>query len=113
MKREPITAKEYQRFTVTNWSKGYAPGPLRSLAIMSLGIAGESGEVCDILKKFIRTGKPMDRKALTLELGDLLYYVNRTAAQFGIPIEQVMSANVRKIERRNRKQKNWKTEKNT
>lgn len=80
---------DFQAFVVSNWSRGKKPSKIRSLAIMSLGVAGEAGEVSDMLKKHIRTGKPMDVDALKLELGDLLHYVARVAAEFNFPALRV------------------------
>lgn len=110
-----MTLAEYQAWTVKNWSRGRKPSAMRSLATMSLGIAGEAGEVSDMVKKHIRTGKPMDTKALALELGDLLHYVVRTAAHFKIPAETLAPTNRAKIEGRNKRKRNrnWKVEKNT
>jgi NTP pyrophosphatase (non-canonical NTP hydrolase) len=108
-----MTPTEFQAWAVANWSRGKRPSKLRSLAIMSLGIGGEAGEVQDMLKKHIRTGKPMDTRKLKLELGDLLYYVVRTAAEYGIKFDDVMISNRRKIMARNRRNAAWRTEKNT
>lgn len=105
---------EYQKWTVQNW--GRTPKRVKGivdLSIMSLGIAGEAGEVCDMVKKHIRTAKPMDIEKFTLELGDLLHYTVRTAAHFGILAEVLASSNVEKIKARARRNKNWKLEKNT
>lgn len=58
---------------------------------LSLGILGESGEVCDKFKKLIRDkgwyfGRPVEEvsaKAIALELGDVLWYVAMYGKEFG------------------------------
>ena len=42
----------------------------------TLGMAGESGEIVDLLKKVYAYGKPLDRTKLLEEIGDLMWYVN-------------------------------------
>lgn len=54
----------------------------------TLGMAGESGEIVDILKKVYAYGKPLDRIKLLEEIGDLMWYVNLYVSQaekIGLP----------------------------
>lgn len=39
-----------------------------------LGLVGESGEVCDLVKKHVLHGHALDREKLIKELGDVLWY---------------------------------------
>lgn len=72
---------------------------LKDLYVMSTGTAGEAGEVMEKLKKYVRD-KTLDKETLKLELGDVLYYLSRIASQFGMTLQEVMSANVEKINSR-------------
>jgi len=40
-----------------------------------LGLIGESGELCDLVKKQLFQGKPMDAAHFVKECGDVLWYV--------------------------------------
>jgi len=80
---------------------------VRELAIMSLGLAGETGEVIEHIKKEIRGDGPLDQEKLKLELGDVLHYLVRIASHYGISVGDVMRANIEKIEARRGKRK-WK-----
>lgn len=97
-----LTIDEFSRYTEFNWSSGdsergnFVGNPLRSLFIMATGIAGESGEVSEILKKHVRDGD-LNRDALKKELGDVLHYWARIAREFGITPTEVMYDNIEKI----------------
>jgi NTP pyrophosphatase (non-canonical NTP hydrolase) len=68
--------------------------------IWALGLAGEAGEVCDLLKKVNGHGKPYDAEKLKLELGDVLWYVAAIALGHGFSLDELMVANVSKLRAR-------------
>jgi hypothetical protein len=51
------------------------PGEMRILHA-SMGIAGEGGEVLDLVKKHVFYNKPLDRAKVTEEVGDIMWYVS-------------------------------------
>lgn len=63
----------------------------------ALGMAGESGEVADIIKKVTFYGKPLDRDHLIEELGDVCWYMNLMMHTIGTTWEEVMDKNVAKL----------------
>lgn len=86
---------EYSQFTVDLWFSDDRP-ELESIAIMGLGLAGESGEVLEHIKKYIRDGN-LDREALKKELGDAAYYWARICRKFGFEPSDVLRTNVEKL----------------
>lgn len=66
----------------------------------ALGIAGESGEVIELVKKHVYHGKPLDVDNMTLELGDVLYYVAQMAQAFHLSLEDIASKNIVKLQKR-------------
>lgn len=94
--------EEFARYVEANWSSGksekgnFVGNPLRSLFIMATGLAGEAGEVSEILKKHVRDGD-LNRDALKKELGDVLHYWARIAKEFDIPPTEIMLDNIEKI----------------
>jgi len=58
----------------------------KEISAYALGLAGEAGEVVDLLKKSWGHGHPLDVEKLKKELGDALWYVVALALQFGLPI---------------------------
>lgn len=70
------------------------------IATLGLGIAGEAGEVADLIKKHLGHGHDLDWHKLREELGDVLWYVACLADRFGIKLSEVADANVEKLKRR-------------
>ena len=67
----------------------------------ALGIAGEAGEYCELIKKHTFHGKkPLDLDAARKELGDVLYYVAMAAKNLQLSLDEVARANVDKLRAR-------------
>jgi NTP pyrophosphatase (non-canonical NTP hydrolase) len=66
----------------------------------TLGIAGESGEVVDIIKKHVAYGKPLDLSKLADELGDLFHYISRLIYLTGLTLEDIQAVNLGKLQKR-------------
>ncbi len=66
----------------------------------SLGLAGEVGELLNKIKKIARDGAVPDKEGITLELGDILWYVSAVASEMGIKMDDVAGANLEKLSRR-------------
>lgn len=66
----------------------------------AMGIAGEAGEVVDLLKKTIFTGKKLYTDEIIKELGDLEFYLEALRQQLHITRDEVLNANWRKLSER-------------
>lgn len=88
---------EYQEWVRAEWTR---KPRAEDLAIMTLGLCGESGEVSEPIKKHIRGDGPVDKDALALELGDVIHYATAIANHFGIDMEYILDGNVSKLETR-------------
>jgi NTP pyrophosphatase (non-canonical NTP hydrolase) len=64
---------------------------------MTMGIAGESGELLDAIKKHVIYNKPLDRVNVVEELGDLEFYLEGFRQGLGISREEVLAANIAKL----------------
>ena len=88
-----------------------ASDDLNDAAFMSkvLGLAGETGEVCEKFKKILRDKKGVmsdeDRKEITKELGDVLWYVTTIGRYMKVGLDEITSANIEKLESRRRRGK--------
>ena len=65
-----------------------------------LGLAGESGECVDMVKKHLFQGHELDKAHLMEELGDVAWYVAVAAHAIGYDLETVLQYNVCKLRRR-------------
>jgi NTP pyrophosphatase (non-canonical NTP hydrolase) len=67
----------------------------------TLGLTNEAGEVAGKVKKIFRDRggevTDEDRAALTLELGDVLWYLAELCTQLDIQLEDVAAANIEKL----------------
>jgi NTP pyrophosphatase (non-canonical NTP hydrolase) len=70
------------------------------LANWGLGLAGEAGEVIELIKKHLYHGKELDKDALIKELGDVMWYVAAICSQVGLSLEDVAERNVAKLSAR-------------
>ena len=70
---------------------------MNQLAILSLGIAGEAGEVADYTKKVVGHGHTLDRDRYIKELGDVLWYVAMIAEILEVKLSEVAIANNQKL----------------
>lgn len=67
-----------------------------------LGLLEEAGEVAGVLKRFVRGDYNGDVCVTKLhkELGDVLWYLSRVAADNGFKLSEIAEANLEKLESR-------------
>ena len=80
------------------------PRRMENLEYPTLGLAGEAGEVANIVKKIQRDhgGVVNDEIRLKLkdELGDVLWYISACADELGLTLSEIAEFNVRKLAKR-------------
>jgi NTP pyrophosphatase (non-canonical NTP hydrolase) len=96
-----MTFEEYQK-----QSKGTAQYSdfLPPWVYLALGLAGESGEVVDKIKKVVRNHDGVFSAEAKLEiqkeLGDVLWYVSQLCEELGLSMDEVATMNRAKLEDR-------------
>ncbi len=76
---------------------------IERLTTAGVGLAAESGEFLEIVKKMVFQGKPWNdanREHLIIELGDVMWYVAQACMALGVSFEDVIKGNVKKLEKR-------------
>lgn len=103
---------EYQKFTNITAKFKYAKGKkilAPDLVYPVLGLNGEAGEVAEKVKKLIRDKKGVvskeDRRAVALELGDVLWYLAQSALRINMKLSEVAKLNIQKLESRRARDK--------
>lgn len=80
------------------------PRRLNNIEYATLGLAGEAGEVANIVKKIQRDhgGVINDeiRGKLQDELGDVLWYISACADELGLTLAEIANYNVNKLAQR-------------
>ena len=91
-----MTLNEYQEFAAQGilLATSEHPTPVVGFA---LGLAGETGEVVDDIKKRVFHGRNIPMEHTAEELGDVLWYISNICTQYGLKLEDVAQRNVAKL----------------
>ena len=76
---------------------------IERLTTAGVGLAAESGEFLEIVKKMVFQGKPWDeanREHLIIELGDVMWYVAQACMALDVSFDDVVARNVEKLKKR-------------
>lgn len=66
----------------------------------ALGLAGDAGEVCSAVEKYIYYKQELDRLNLIEEIGDCLWYIAQACDALGVDMGNVMATNLVKLKSR-------------
>lgn len=94
-----MTLDDYQAEAKRTLSGNYTT-PESGLTLGALGLAGETGEVVELVKKHLFHATPLDREKLAKELGDVLWYLAAIAIVTGLSLDDVAARNVAKLRAR-------------
>jgi NTP pyrophosphatase (non-canonical NTP hydrolase) len=88
---------EYQKRAKRLAVHGYEIDPI---VYLTLGLAGEAGEVADEIKKAMRPSDSVDNRIdkIKLEMGDTLWYLSQLADKLGFNLSEIADANIHKLE---------------
>jgi NTP pyrophosphatase (non-canonical NTP hydrolase) len=66
----------------------------------ALGLAGETGEVVDVIKKHLFQGHDLDKTKIVDELGDVMWYIALICDCIGFDLDFVTARNILKLRKR-------------
>ena len=74
----------------------------QALEYLALGLTSEAGEVAGKVKKLIRDGADIEdyelkKIAIASEVGDVLWYCAMLAKEVGVPLNDIMKDNLKKL----------------
>lgn len=93
-----LTLEQYHELAFRT-AREKEPGD-RALMVAALGLAGESGEFAEIVKKHLFHDHPLDRDKAIKEVGDVLWYVSQACTALGVSLEEVGQMNIDKLRKR-------------
>lgn len=95
--------KEYQDLsskTANKMEHIMAEGRTLELLNYCLGLAGESGELIDYIKKVIFHKHELNLYHVEKELGDILWYVSQLARVLNLDMGDIAETNIEKLKKR-------------
>lgn len=90
--------REYQENAAVTANKNLSL--IDRLLVATLGLAGEAGEVADIIKKYHGHGHSLDINKLKKELGDVQWYIAEICTVLGLNLDDVPTENIEKLRKR-------------
>lgn len=66
----------------------------------ALGLAGESGQLIDLIQDYTFKGKDLDKEKMIDELGDVLWYLSQIAQWADVDFDDVAKANIETLNKR-------------
>lgn len=95
---------DFKKYQEESRKTAIYPNKGENFVYPALGLAGESGEVCEKIKKIIRDNNfqidDSRRKEIEKELGDVLWYVSNLATELKIDLNDVAENNIEKLKSR-------------
>lgn len=98
-----MNADEYQeqaKRTLVNNTELKISDKEMMLVWNAIGLAGEAGEVNELIKKGVFHQHGVDHDKLIKELGDVLWYTAALCSVLGVPMSEVMELNISKLKAR-------------
>jgi NTP pyrophosphatase (non-canonical NTP hydrolase) len=96
-----MTFEEYQK---KSRETAIYPDLGKNFIYPTLGLAGESGEVAEKIKKILRDkGGVVDEETkveIAKELGDVIWYLAQISTELGLSLEEIASENIKKLQSR-------------
>ena len=70
------------------------------LAYGGLGLAGEAGEVCEHIKKYVNGSRELKKEDVQKEIGDVLWYLASLSEHLGFKLHDAAQTNIAKLRKR-------------
>lgn len=96
---------DFRTYQKTSRETAMYPGAGHNFVYPALGLAGESGEVIEKIKKLLRNDEITEAEEISrekideikVEMGDTLWYIAQLATELGIDLNAVAEENIEKI----------------
>ncbi len=99
-----MTFEEYQKLSRKT---AIYPNAGNNFIYPTLGLAGETGEVAEKIKRVLRDKNGIvneqTKAEISKELGDVLWYLAQLAAELNLSLDDIASANIEKLSSRKKR----------
>lgn len=99
-----MTFEEYQKLASSMAFYQEKIKPENRIFYAALGLAGESGEVADKIKKVLRDKNGIfdeeTKDQIMKELGDVLWYISQFGIELGMTLDKIAEKNLEKLKSR-------------
>lgn len=96
--------KTFEEYSEARQATASYPNRGNSIVYPAIALAGEAGEVCNEVKKYIRDDHHMltseREKKIIEEMGDTLWYLDALAYEIGTTLDHVAKVNIAKLKAR-------------
>ncbi len=93
-----MTINQYQQLAMRTANATLSPES--QLINGALGLSGESGEIADMVKKYLFQGHKLDVDHILKECGDCAWYLALIATALKCPLETLLQMNIDKLRKR-------------
>ena len=91
----------FQDYQAQSRTTAIYPNKDHNFIYPALGLAGETGEVAEKIKKILRDQagelNDLNRQEISKELGDVLWYVSQLATELNLSLEEIAQNNITKL----------------
>ena len=98
-----MNVNDYQRLAARTLvdEPGFEISPEQLMIVWSaIGLAGEAGEIAELVKKGIFHQHGIDVERFKKELGDVLWYVAALCTELNVDMSEIMQKNIQKLKLR-------------
>ena len=95
-----MNLNEYKKHCLETWIYTrylYTTKEINDNTRALLGLIGETGEVAEVYKKYLRGDFIDIEKRLEQELGDVLYYIMIICDLFNLDVNKILELNIKKL----------------
>jgi NTP pyrophosphatase (non-canonical NTP hydrolase) len=93
-----MTFEEFSEACARTDNPNRMPG--EHITYHSLKIAGEAGEIADLVGKWLGQGHELRKELLKEEIGDVMWHLDRLSAALGTTLEELCKLNEEKLRKR-------------
>jgi NTP pyrophosphatase (non-canonical NTP hydrolase) len=97
---------DFRRYQKESRKTAIYPDLGKNVVYPVLGLVGETGEIAEKIKKYLRGDKKLNfnfKVDLEKEIGDVLWYMAQLATELGLSMDSIASKNISKLKSRERR----------